>query len=539
LWLRELNIGAFYDLEAFLDTERRCYSHPTVPDFSLQWLRRILLILFFLGTILLPLACNKGQGSQPVATAAKREPTLLPTPPSSSKGLSLPVNFERRTGDLDDMVRRRNIRVLVIPTPIGFFYNKGIPRGAVYETVEELQKFVNKKLKSGTMGVKITYLPVAPSQLEAALTQGMGDLITNGIVITPEREQRVSFSNPIQTGLTQIVVCGSNFGPFSSLEELSGKEIYVNPLMTSFDNLQKANASLQRQGEPLIQIRSADKNLTDDDLIQMVNAGLIPATVTTRERADLWSKVFVNLRVHPEVVLASGEDLAWAMRKNNPQLKQLVDEFISTHGAGTSFGNTLVRRYLIKTNWVKNSTSESEMKKFRVTIGLFQKYATQYDFDYLMIAAQGYQESMLNQERRSPRGAVGIMQVLPKYAAASPINIPDVGNADGNIHAGVKMLRNIADTYFEDDNLDPTNRTLFVFASYNAGPTRVAGLRKKASALGLDPNIWFANVEVVAAKDIGQETVTYVGNIYKYYVSYKLALEEKALKQKAKEVTAN
>jgi membrane-bound lytic murein transglycosylase MltF len=179
------------------------------------------------------------------------------------------------------------------------------------------------------------------------------------------------------------------------------------------------------------------------------------------------------------------------------------------------------------------------MKKFRVTVGLFQKYATQYDFDYLMIAAQGYQESMLNQERRSPRGAVGIMQVLPKYAAASPINISDVGNADGNIHAGAKMLRNIADTYFKDDNLDPMNRTLFVFASYNAGPARIAGLRKKASALGLDPNIWFANVEVVAAKDIGQETVTYVGNIYKYYVSYKLALEESALKQQAKEATAN
>jgi len=437
------------------------------------------------------------------------------------------------------MVKRRNIRVLVILNPIGFFYDRGTPRGAIYEGLEEFQKFANKQPKMGTLDLKITYLPVAPTQVEAAITEGMGDLVANAIVITPEREQRFAFSTPIQTDVTQIVVNGPSFGFFSSLEELGGKEIYVNPLTTSYDNLQKVNASLRKAGEPLIQVRAADKNLTEDDLVQMVNAGLIPATVTTKQRAELWSKVFANLKMHPDVVLASEGKTGWVMRKNNPQLKQLVDEFISTHGAGTSFGNTVTRRYLVNTTWVKNSTSEEEMNKFLATVKLFQKYAAEYDFDYLMLAAQGYQESMLNQNRKSPRGAVGIMQVLPKYAAAFPINISNVGTEDGNIHAGVKMLRNIADTYFNDGKLDATNRTLFVFASYNAGPTRIAGLRKKATAMGLDPNIWFANVEVVAAKDIGQETVTYVGNIYKYYVSYKLALAERNRRQKAEQSVGN
>jgi membrane-bound lytic murein transglycosylase MltF len=298
--------------------------------------------------------------------------------------------------------------------------------------------------------------------------------------------------------------------------------------------LQKANVTLQKAGKTLIQIKAADKNLNEDDLIQMVSAGLIPATVSTKQRAELWSKVFPNLQAHPEAVLASGENTAWVMRKNNPELKELADEFISTHNVGTSFGNTLLRRYLKNTQWVKNSTSGKEMEKFLATIKLFQKYATEYDFDYLMLAAQGYQESMLNQNRKSPRGAVGIMQVLPKYAAASPINISNVNNADGNIHAGVKMLRNIADTYFKDDKIDSTNRTLFVFAAYNAGPNRVIGLRKKTAAMGLDPNVWFSNVELAAGQEIGQETVTYVGNIYKYYVAYKLALDEAALREKAK-----
>ena len=165
------------------------------------------------------------------------------------------------------MVKARNIRALVVLNPIGFFYDKGMPRGAIYEALEEFQKFVNKKLNSGKFTVNITYLPVAPGQVEAALTEGMGDLVANTVVITPEREQRFAFSTPIQTAVTQIVVSGSRFGSVSSLEDLGGKDIYVNPLMASYENLQKANASLQKAGKPLIQIKAADKNLNEDDLI--------------------------------------------------------------------------------------------------------------------------------------------------------------------------------------------------------------------------------------------------------------------------------
>ena len=231
--------------------------------------------------------------------------------------------------------------------------------------------------------------------------------------------------------------------------------------------------------------------------------------------------------------------MAWVMRKDNPQFKQLVDEFVQSHAVGTSFGNTLLRRYLQNTKWVKDSTTAEEMKKFQTNLALLQKYAGEYDFDYLMIAAQGYQESLLDQSKKNPSGAVGIMQVIPKYAAAAPISIPNVNTVDGNIHAGVKMLRNIEDTYFNDPKIDRLNKTLFVFASYNAGPNRIARLRKETSEMGLDPNVWFGNVELVAAKDIGQETVTYVSNIYKYYVAYKLAMEARQARQAAKGLPAS
>jgi membrane-bound lytic murein transglycosylase MltF len=358
-----------------------------------------------------------------------------------------------------------------------------------------------------------------------ALQQGLGDLVPS-VVITPEREKRVAFSVPLEMNVTQIIVTGQEYSTVSTLADLGGKQVWVNPLTTYYENLQRANESLKKDGKTAIDIRAADKSLDEDDFIQMVNAGLIPATVTTKQRAELWSKVLPNLKPHPEMVIANEGQLAWAMRKSNPQLKKLVDGFVATHAVGTSFGSTVLRRYLQNTKWITNSTSKQEMEKFTTTMAIFQKYATQYGFDYLMLEAQGYQESMLNQNQRSPRGAVGIMQVMPKYAAAPPINIYNVGNADGNIHAAVKMLRNFADTYFNDQNIDPVNKTMFVFASYNAGPSHITRLRKRAQELNLDPNVWFDNVELMAAKDIGQETVTYVRNVYKYYVAYKLAVEQ-------------
>ncbi len=397
------------------------------------WSRRVLLFIFTLLVVALWVGC--GKKAEPPADTEQAKQQAAPAraisspdePPAPASEIAFPPIFGRRTGDLDEMVKHRNIRALVILNPIGFFYDKGHPRGVMYEALEEFQKFANQKLKTGTLNVKVTFIPMRVDQIEAALTEGVGDMIASGIVVTPEREKRVAFSTPIQTDVSQIIVTGQDFGPVSSLADLGGKEVYVNPLTTYYQNLQKVNEQLQKDGKTPIVIKEADKNLMDDDLVQMVNAGLIPATVTTKQRAALWSQVLDHIQPHPDLVIASGAQMAWVMRKNNPQLKQLVDEFVTAHSVGTSFGNTVLRRYLQNTKWVKDSTSGEEMKKFQANLELFQKYAGEYDFDYLMIAAQGYQESLLDQSKKNPSGAVGIMQVIPKNAAASPINIPSVG----------------------------------------------------------------------------------------------------------------
>jgi len=150
-----------------------------------------------------------------------------------------------------------------------------------------------------------------------------------------------------------------------------------------------------------------------------------------------------------------------------------------------------------------------------------------------MLAAQGYQESRLDQSTKSPSGAIGVMQVMPTTGAS--LNVGDIRQVDANIHAGTKYMRTMLDTYFSDAQLDDLNRNLFAFAAYNAGPTRIAQLRKEAAKRGLNPNVWFDNVERIAAEKIGRETVTYVSNIYKYYVAYTLALEQSADRERARE----
>jgi membrane-bound lytic murein transglycosylase MltF len=503
-------------------------------------MQQTLLILLSSGCLIIA-ACSKPRTPAPAEQPPKQEtPTtstsLLPDAgagASSQGALRLPTGFGKRTGDLDEMVKQRTIRALVIVNPIGFFYQNGRPQGIQFEALQEFERFVNQKEKTGKLPVKVVFLPMRPDQLEPALTEGLGDFIAHGVVITPEREQRVAFSTPIQKDVSQVVVTGPALANVSSFDDLAGQAIYVNPLMTYYDNLKKVSDERQKAGKSPLNIQAADKDLFDDDLVEMVNAGLIPATVTINGRADLWAQILPNIKSHPDLAVASGTSRAWVMRKNNPQLKQIIDEFLETHAQGTSFGNTLLRRYLQNTKWIKNSTSSAELQKFNAYVVYFKKYADEYNFDYLMLAAQGYQESLLDQDKKSHVGAVGVMQVIPKFAAANPINVPNVGNADGNIHAGVKMMRNIADTYFNDPGIDPLNKTLFTFASYNAGPNRIARLRKKAQDDGLDPNKWFGNVELEVAKEVGQETVNYVSNIYKYYVAYKLTVEQKQQKPNA------
>ena len=317
------------------------------------------------------------------------------------------------------------------------------------------------------------------------------------------------------------MVTGPAAAKVNSFDDLLGQTIHLRPSSSYYEHIIAINDSLSRIGRPTINIVEADENFEDEEILEMVNAGLVTMTIVDEHKANFWEKVFDNIEVHHDIAIFTGGDIAWAIRKDNPQLKKVVDEFMLENKKGTLLGNIIYNRYLENTNYVKNTFTSEARQKFHYTRDHFIKYGEQYGIDWLLLAAQGFQESKLNQHLVSSAGAVGIMQIKPSTAGDPNVNIPDIEIMENNIHAGTKYLDFLKKRYFSDSSLDPLNADLFSLASYNAGPDRIRKLRKQASRKGLDPDIWFDNVEIMAARDIGRETVQYVSNIYKYYSSYR------------------
>lgn len=210
-----------------------------------------------------------------------------------------------------------------------------------------------------------------------------------------------------------------------------------------------------------------------------------------------------------------------------------LNAFLARYPQGSARRNLLLQQYWKNANHVKDAVSQEERAKFEQMAKFFRQHSDQYRLDYLLMAAQGYQESRLDQTVKSKVGAIGVMQVMP--ATGKELQVGDIRQLEPNIHAGVKYIRFMMDRYYEKEPMDPLNKGLFTFASYNAGPRRIAQLRQAAAQRGLDPNVWFNNVELIAAEKIGRETVTYVSNIYKYYLAYTLLTEEQAERAKARE----
>jgi membrane-bound lytic murein transglycosylase MltF len=292
------------------------------------------------------------------------------------------------------------------------------------------------------------------------------------------------------------------------------------------------NERFKSHGRPPVVIRQAPPNLEDDDLLEMVNAGLIPAVVVDDYLAAFWKKVFRKLVVHDSITLHSGGTLAIAVRKSNPHLLAALNTFMGKYGLGTAFGDRVNRDYLVNASYAKSATSARERKAFLAVVALFRKYSDRYNMDFLLMAAQGYQESRLRQHARSPVGAIGIMQIMPETGRL--LNVGDITQLEPNIHAGVKFMSDLRNRNFANEPMDDLNKGLFSFAAYNAGPNRVRRLRQEAEQRGLNPNVWFGNVEQIASERIGRETVTYVANIFKYYVAYRLVVEETERRDAAK-----
>jgi membrane-bound lytic murein transglycosylase MltF len=443
--------------------------------------------------------------------------------------ITLEKTLKTWTGDLDAMIERRIIRILVVHSKTFYFVDKGVQRGASYDMGRLFVEDLNNRLAKDN---KLKQKHLHRDELLSALVAGKGDIAISGVGVTEERLKQVDFSSPVLSNVSAVVVSGPGSATIASLDDLAGKQFFVRRSSVYYDELVALNKRFAAEKKPLVIINEAPETLEDEDLVEMVNAGLIPFTVSSDVVANFWKQVYPAITVHDNVTLRTGGDIAWAIRKGSPQLKVAVDEFTVHNAKGTLIGNQILTKYLKNTKYVMNANAEAERKKFISLIEYFKKYGEQYDVDWLLMASQGYQESQLNQDAKSAVGAIGVMQVMP--ATGKDLNVGDISQVEANINAGIKYMRWMINNYYEKEPMTDLDKALFAFASYNCGAGRVSQLRKEATRLGLDPNVWFQNVEYVAAEKVGAETVTYVSNIFKYYVAYKLIMESMA--QKAQDV---
>ena len=476
---------------------------------------------------------DSGSAPEPIAALEPQpQPQPQPAPPPDAVDDVVVAN-PAWTGDLDGMVERRQVRILVIPNRTDYYLDHGEPKGLTAEYAREFERRLNRRFQTGARPIRVTLVPVTRDELVPFLIAGKGDIAAANLTITAERLQLVDFTPPFRTDVREILVTGPAAPELASLADLSSQEVMTRRSSSYWPSLEALDARLRTAGLAGLRLRPVMEALEDEDLLELVAAGHLPWAVVDDHKARAWQRALPELTLREDLMLRSGGDIGWALRKDSPQLAASLASFTKATAKGTEFGNVVANRYLVAADQLRGSDA-ADRKRFLDLLALFEKWGERFRFDPLLLAAQGYQESGLDQKKRSPAGAVGIMQIRPQTAADPSVDVARIDRLENNIHAGAKYLRHLIDVYFADPAIAELDRMLLALAAYNAGPSRIADLRRRAARRGLDPDRWFGEVELQAERDIGRESVAYVGNIVKYYTVYRGITEQEAARREAR-----
>jgi membrane-bound lytic murein transglycosylase MltF len=496
---------------------------------------------------LLPLLVSAllGLGLAPAAPAQTPAAKAAAPPPAGAgvsadaKGRALDIRTRAQKIDFDAMLERRSIKFYLPYSRSLYFIDKGRERGISADVIREFERWVNRKYAKQLGKRPFTAFVVVATRdkLLADLQSGHADVAVGNVKVIDQLLKEVDFAGLDQNiTTTEILVTGPASPTIGSIGDLSGKTVHLREYSSQYLSLKALNERFRKEGKPEAKAVFVPNALEDEDLLEMLNAGLLQAVITDDWRAKMWAQVLPKVTVREDIQLRPKTQMGWGIRKNSPKLMAELNEFHAEYAKKQGGIPALQRQYMSRIKAMKNATATEDHKRYLQLIEIFEKYGKQYNFEPMMLAAQGYQESTLNQDAKSPVGAIGVMQVMP--ATGAELKVGDIHKAEPNIHAGAKYMDQLMTRYFKDAKFDEQNRTLFAFASYNAGPGNIARMRKETEKRGLDPNQWFNNVEIVTAEKIGIETTTYVRNIFKYYVAYKLAVQVQESAETAKQQVA-
>jgi len=431
------------------------------------------------------------------------------------------------SGTYSEMIQRGEIRIAVPYDRTIYINDKGTPRGLSVEIAKGLAKWINAKyaiqLKGKAVSVKL--LPTINSQLLNTVPAGQADIAIGNIgLYEPIANSQALIVNHASKVEQEVLVTGPSSPPVEKLIDLSGQTVYGSRNTNFHTTLSAVNKELKQAGKLPVNLISPLGDLDDEDLLEMLNAGLISYVIVGDWKYRLWQSIYKNIVAHEDLSAKDAGWVGWVVRSNNRDLNDDLFAFYQSDDFENSRRAFRQEDYKEHLKGLKDPIDKTAWARFESMRPLFDRFGAEYKLNPLFIASLGFQETLLNQNAVSAVGAIGVMQLMPTTGMS--LGVGDIHLLEPNIHAGADYMNQLISKYFPDAHFDGNNRSLFAVASYNIGPNNVAKARDQARQLGFDPDQWFGNVEFIATERMGYEPMIYVRNVYKYYMSYRLKLKE-------------
>lgn len=424
------------------------------------------------------------------------------------------------------MLKMGEIRMAIPYGRITYMNSKNQMLGFAPELSKYFSNFLLAKYKKK---VQIKVVPSAPGKLLAVIADGNADFALdylNEYSTNKNADRFLIYDHPRTE--KYLIVSNQNKEKVINLSDLSGKTVCADRF-TQVAAIEKTNEELKKDGKALITIYQDQLVLSDEDLLQMVNAGLIDYIWVTNWRAELWKPLLPNIAIHSETAITGGSPGDVIVSKMNADLAKDLLEFAASPYLDAALRDYRQKNFSHERFALKSPLTQTELNRFESMKKYFHRYGHENQLDPLFLAGLGFQESLLNQGAVSPSGAVGVMQLLPSTGAS--MNVGNIYELEPNIHAGAKYINSLLREMSLESGLSENERGFFAVAAYNAGANNVRKARELAVKMGLNPNQWFLNVEMASARLLGLETFLYVRNVYKYYVTYDVWVRKTALDQ--------
>ncbi|NRB39221.1 MAG: transporter substrate-binding domain-containing protein [Pseudomonadales bacterium] len=417
--------------------------------------------------------------------------------------------------DFAEIKKQRKLRVITLNSPASYFMWRGEFKGFDYELMQAFAKKHNLRLQM--------IVRDSPEAMIASLKRGEGDVIAGSLTIEKNRAEAGLIFTDAYLEVYEQIIGQADEATFTSIEDLNGKLITVNPESSFYQTLLK----IQSQG---IEVKINPQKGYNSSLLQAaVDAEEYDYTMADSHLATIESHYLANTKVL--LTLEDSSHLAWGLRKEQPALKKKLNAFIKRYYKSLNY-NISFNKYFVK------QKPMAQIKAGRIHAHgdlspydkLFKKYAEKYGYDWRIITSQSYQESKFNPKAKSYAGAIGLMQVMPRTGES--MGYKNLYHAESNVAAAMKFTHWLNDRFPE--SLPIQEKIYFSLAAYNAGHGHVHDARSLARKMGKNPNLWFNNVEdamlLLAKRQYykdarygyvrGTEPVKYVREISNRYLGY-------------------